>query len=134
MTGTAARRRYQERRRQKRRVGYATEAEFLAARDVFREAARGQRVCQNPDCPHPSARRWMAHHVVYEQELRRLGLPIWDARNSMRLCDECHADHHHGKPMPQTILSPAHVEYAREVLGDAYIDYFNRRYVPECPI
>jgi hypothetical protein len=133
MTGMNARSRYNAKRKEQRMTGYETEADFLAARDAFHMAARAQRVCQNPDCPHPR-RPWDAHHVVYEQELRRLGVPIWDPRNAMRLCKRCHHGHHHLHPMPQSAITNANIEYALEVLGAYYVDYFNRRYLPECPI
>lgn len=35
-----------------------------------------------------------AHHVIYEQVLRREGLDLWDTRNRMLLCFACHAAHH----------------------------------------
>lgn len=133
MTGVGARNRYHAKRKAKRRVGYATEADFLAARDGFLRAARAQRCCQHPDCPNPRA-FWRAHHVVYEQELRRLGRPIYDERNALRMCDHCHGRHHGISPLPLTALKPCHFEYAKEVLGDSYMDYLNRRYLTECPI
>lgn len=113
--------------------GYTTEEEFIEARLLFRQAAQAQRVCQNPDCKGPRA-RWDPHHVVYEQELRRRGVPIYDPNNALRLCRDCHLGHHHTRPLPQTALLTCHIEYAKQVLGDFYIDYLNRRYIPECPI
>jgi hypothetical protein len=101
----------------------------------FRQAARAQRCCCNPDCEQPMAHPWDPHHVVYEQELERRGVPLFDARNVLRLCRTCHFRHHQGiAPIPMAVLTPANLAYAREVLGDFYIDYLNRRYVPECPI
>lgn len=113
--------------------GYATEQDFIEARLRFREAARAQRVCQNPDCRRPTA-AWDPHHVVYEQELRRRGLPIYDPRNALRVCRRCHQNHHHMQPLPQIALTTSHLTYAKEALGEFHIDYLNRRYLPECPI
>lgn len=98
-------------------------------RKMFREHARQQRCCQAPGCPAPMAGGWQAHHVVYEQELRRLHLPIYNVRNSMRLCSACHARHHNRTaPLPLSILTEEHLAYAREVLGDRAMDYLSRRY------
>lgn len=113
--------------------GYATAAEFHAARALFRETARAQRCCQNPDCENPTG-PWDPHHVLYEQELRRLGLPVYDPRNALRLCRTCHFNHHRTTPLAQTALTTNNIEYAKWALGDYYIDYLNRRYIPECPI
>lgn len=107
--------------------GYASEEEFIEARLAFREAARAQRCCQNPDCPKRNA-PWDPHHVVYEQELRRRGLPIYDPRNVMRLCRRCHQSHHRTRPIALAVLNAMHFAYAREALGDFHTDYLNRRY------
>lgn len=120
----------QKLRRGSRGTGLKTQADKLARR-LFRQAARAQRVCQNPACTTPTA-AWSAHHVVYEQDLRRLGLPIYDTRNAMRLCRDCHGQHHsRAAPIPVAVLTTNHIEYAREVFGDAYVDYLHRRYIPE---
>ena len=41
---------------------------------------------------------FQAHHVLYRQHLRAEGLPQWDVRGALRVCDEiagnCHARHH----------------------------------------
>jgi hypothetical protein len=113
--------------------GYATVEAFVDARLRFRDAARQQRVCQNPDCRNPRG-SWDPHHVVYEQELRRLHVPIYDPHNALRLCKHCHMNHHRARPVPQTALKTCNLKYAREVLGEHYVDYINRRYIPECPI
>jgi hypothetical protein len=113
--------------------GYDTEEEFCAAKIAFREAARAQRCCQNPDCPNPRG-KWDPHHVIYEQELRRRGLPIYEPRNALRLCRRCHQNHHRTQPIPLTALKTCNLQYAREVLGNFYTDYLNRRYLHECPI
>lgn len=40
------------------------------------------------------ARSVHAHHIVTAQECRRSGAPLWDLRNRMLLCFDCHAQHH----------------------------------------
>jgi hypothetical protein len=56
-------------------------------------------VCGRQDGP------WHAHHVVYQQHLRRAGWPEYDTRLALRVCDfdpaqpdreHCHHNHHHG--------------------------------------
>lgn len=101
----------------------------------FRAAARAQRCCQNPDCRRPMAHPWDPHHVIYEQELERRGAPLFDVRNVLRLCRDCHFRHHQGAaPIPKTVLTSVNLAYATEILGDFAMDYINRRYPISCPI
>lgn len=105
------------------------------AQGAFRQAARLQRCCANPDCNEPMGHPWDPHHVVYEQELDRRGVPLDDPRNALRLCRSCHFRHHQGNhPIPFNVLTPANVAYAKEVLGEYAMDYLNRRYPASCPI
>lgn len=101
----------------------------IIARDLFREAARAQRCCQVPGCERPATHEWQAHHVVYEQELRKLARPIFDTRNALRVCADCHRRHHNRiAPIPLAVLDERHFEYAEEVLGERFMDYLKRHY------
>ena len=35
-----------------------------------------------------------AHHIIYEQHCRKHGAPVYDVRNRMLLCFNCHGQHH----------------------------------------
>ena len=94
----------------------------------FRIECRRQRCCQVPGCEKSTA-PWGAHHVVYEQEVRRRGRPPFDARNALRVCNRHHSRHHNGiERIPLAALSETNIEYAREVLGDYAIDYLASHY------
>ncbi len=71
-----------------------------------------------------------AHHVVYEQEVRRRGGALHDTRNAMGVCDPCHARHHDGTPwrLALSALTAEHHAFAAELLGDSAGDYLARRY------
>lgn len=70
-----------------------------------------------------------AHHVVYEQELRKRGLPRWDARDGLPVCRTCHEAHHNGsKRLPLHLLPTVSLEFAFEQLGAYAYDYLRRRY------
>lgn len=117
----------------KRRQNMTPEQKIAYGR--FREEARAQRCCQNPDCEAPMAHPWDPHHVIYEQELDRRGEPLFDPRNVLRLCRSCHFRHHQGiAPISIANLTSANLAYAREVLGTFAMDYLNRRYPVSCPI
>jgi hypothetical protein len=101
------------------------EAERIS-HDLFREAARKQRCCVM--CGRGRS-DWHPHHVVYKQHLRTQGKPLYDARNSMRLCINCHAAHHdRSKVVPLSKLTDEHLAYAFEVLGAAAHYYLSQRY------
>jgi hypothetical protein len=120
-----------KRSRLKRRKAWEPEDELeRIAHDLFREAARRQRLCQM--CG--TAKSWHPHHVVYEQHLEDAGVPVYDSRNSMRLCVECHASHHgRSKVVPLVKLTDMHIEYAFLALGAAAHSYLNLRYDGEDP-
>jgi len=100
-------------------------------RRTFHEAAREQRVCAVPGC---RERSFQAHHVVYEQHLKKVGEGPWSPRNALRLCPGCHAAHHsRTRPVPLKALTSANVLYAFEVLGPAAHTYLTRRYAGEDP-
>lgn len=97
-------------------------------RRLFQDAARGQGICQAPDCPVTSNHD--PHHVIYEQHLKDRGLPRYDARNALRLCRGCHHRHHFtpGWRLPTAALREENIAYAVLVLGEYAIDYFRRYY------
>jgi hypothetical protein len=100
-----------------------------AHRVSFRAHARRQRACQNPYCEHKTA-PWQAHHIIYEQHVKKEGWPKYDDRNALRLCNACHARHHDGTTfrIPLAVIPTCAIEYAREVLGDYANDYLMRHY------
>ena len=95
----------------------------------FKAEARYQSLCAV--CERPGL-GWHAHHVVYEQELRRLGMrgnELYDTRNALRLCGVCHAAHHARSKIVKTRkLRDANIEYAFDVLGTRAGAYLRRRY------
>lgn len=103
---------------------------------AFHEAAREQRICRQKGC-----RRnwpWHPHHVIYRQELEKLGITdravLWDRRNCLRLCPDCHMNHHgRAKPVLLTCLTDANYEFAFEVLGWRAYDYLRQKYDGEDP-
>lgn len=80
------------------------------------------------------------HHVVYEQELRRLdparerGL-VKDKRNLVPVSHLCHYSHHNRIAVyPLSMLPDPVFEFAREVLGGpAAYEYLQRRYDGDDP-
>lgn len=80
-----------------------------------------------------------AHHVVERQELRRRGLPEWDTRNALRLCQilgavggNCHSGQSTGlRRVRLDQLRDENLEYAFEALGAFAYFYLRRRYVGE---
>jgi hypothetical protein len=108
--------------RRKKTLTAAEQAERLR----FESAAAAQERCAN--CGSEGA--WDPHHAgVYEQELRRLGLPLWDPDNALRLCWRCHALHHApASKLALSILRDENISYAFRVLGPRGYDYLRRRY------
>ncbi len=92
----------------------------------FQEHAATQKRCAN--CKSTGA--WHAHHAgVYEQTLKRLGLPLSDPANALRLCLACHAKHHSpNHKLPLSVLRAQNIRYAIDVLGEHAYDYLCRRY------
>lgn len=96
------------------------------AHDMFRRTAQLQRCCQMCD---RIGKDWHPHHVVYAQHLKLAGAPIYDTRNAMRLCVECHASHHNrSKVIPLAKLTADHIAYAFEKLGLSAHYYLLQRY------
>lgn len=101
--------------------------EWFARRD-WHLHARAQRVCARPGC---RSREFAGgHHVVYQQELVRLGRAglLWDKRNALRVCPGCHSGHHSLTQLPLTCLTDANYEFAFEVLGGRAFDYLRSHY------
>jgi len=71
-----------------------------------------------------------AHHVVYQQTLRKLGLSElrWDPHNGMALCERAHRRHHSGhEKLRRDQLPQRCVDFA-EQHGLAYV--LDRFYAP----
>lgn len=98
----------------------------LSNSQSFKAEARWQRLCA--ECDKGGA--FQAHHVIYEQHLRDRGLPLYDTRNALRLCYDCHKRHHDGTAWRLTTrkLTPDNIIYAFEVLGAYAGDYLRRYY------
>jgi hypothetical protein len=75
-----------------------------------------------------------SHHVVYEAELRRRGLPKYDYANLMALDFDCHLSHHNGSQrIPLSLLSDENLDYAFNILGAYAYDWLGRRYAGTDP-
>lgn len=80
------------------------------------------------------------HHIVTEQRLRAEGYDgaiVWDLRNALDLCMwppcRAHARHHSGAHrLPRSIVPPAAVEFAIEVLGEHRAGDWFARYYADC--
>jgi hypothetical protein len=71
------------------------------------------------------------HHVVYEQHVRKEGGRLFDLRNGLPLCYDCHVAHHRGgeNRLNTRLLFDGHIEFAVELLGpDRAYNYFHRYY------
>lgn len=103
----------------------------LERRD-FHLAAAAQRVCQRCGRPRDFAG---GHHVVLQQELKRIGRQdvLWDPRNALRLCIQCHANNHGLHHIKLTDLTAANYEFAFEVLGARAADYLRAKYDGDDP-
>lgn len=99
--------------------------------ELFREAARKQRCCQMCGTTKGG---WHPHHVVYAQHLKREQKPVYDTRNAMRLCIDCHSAHHaRSRVIPLIKLTLIHIEYAFLSLGAAAHTYLSQRYDGDDP-
>ena len=104
----------------------ATEVEH-ADKCAFYEMSHAQRCCQG--CGKTG--NYESHHVVERSELRRVGRLdlLWDPRNCMRLCSDCH--HRHTvrvEPILLLRLLDMHFEFAFEALGFRAVSYLGRMY------
>lgn len=93
----------------------------------FRAAARWQQVCAV--CK--TAKPWHAHHVVPEQRLSKLHLPLHDPRNALRLCVDCHMSFEWGGVDKVEVrwahMTDENICYVFEVLGVTVVQ-LERRY------
>lgn len=96
---------------------------------TWNRAARRQR-CEC--CKVRAAKQ--GHHVVYKQELRRRNWPLYDLRDQMPLCDDCHDKHHSPNwKIPLATISDATIDFAFGLLGAFAFDYLRRRYSGDDP-
>lgn len=111
----------------------------LEQRDFHLEA-KSQRICGGAGCR--CNWPWHPHHVVVRQDLEKLGFSkrneedhwiLWDPRNCLRLCPDCHMNHHGLHPVPLKNLLLANYDFAFEILGDGAGDYLRHRYDGEDP-
>jgi hypothetical protein len=97
---------------------------------AWMEATERDRVCAS--CG--KRKRLYGHHVVYVQHVRRSGGAVYDLRNRLSLCRECHDGHHHGGAdvrVAQTMLRPENFAFANELLEAYGQDYLDRHYPRE---
>lgn len=108
-------------KRRRRRLSAAEEAE----RERFIACVREHGRCASCESEDP----WHAHHAVYEQKLRRLGLRLWHPDNALRLCFACHATQHSPKGrLALAVLRDENIRYAFDVLGARAYQYLRKRY------
>ncbi|GAC1529979.1 MAG: hypothetical protein NVS3B1_22050 [Marmoricola sp.] len=71
-----------------------------------------------------------AHHVIYQQHLRRLGVPEYDTRNALRVGPGVHDQHHNRKrPIRTKEVLSVNIGYAVDVMGAlSAVEYFRRYY------
>jgi hypothetical protein len=107
-----------------------TEAE---QRRAFQEEAYRQRACAVTYDARDwvaTGKNWEAHHVVEARWLRMHYLPVYDARNALRLRPDIHNKHtNRSGIIEQRFLLDCNVEYAFEIMGPAAKDYLDRLYV-----
>ena len=107
------------------------------ARSAWARTARRQR------CVMCGARAPRGHHVITQQQLRKLpgmGDPIrsesilWDRRNLLALCDRCHARHHSRfLPVPLSVVLQRCPEIVRFASEHGLTWYLSREYGPVRP-
>lgn len=85
-------------------------------------------------CVMCAARPVHGHHIVTQQEIRKAAARtggdvdelLWDQRNRLALCADCHASHHaRSHPIPFNVLlthAPASLEFASELGLDWWIE------------
>lgn len=94
--------------------------------DAWRAARKP--MCEVRGCR--SRRSLRQHHVVYEQHVRKRGGNPWDPRDSFTACFDHHNRHHHNADARIHVrdLTDENLRFARELLGEAAVDYFIRYY------
>jgi hypothetical protein len=115
------------RSQRQRHVRVGNHVEIVTANKLlFRGAARDQRCCRM--CGRARG-DFEAHHVIYEQHLRKLGQPLFCTLNALRLCHDCHRAHHQRRQIvPIAKLTDLNIDYAFHVLGLQACDYLGRYY------
>lgn len=106
--------------------------EEAAARRAFHEEAWGQRCCAV--CGKGGA--FDPHHVVEKKKIKsvRRTETLWDVRNALRLCPQCHADHTgRSKKVPLRKLRDANYEFAAWLLGGSAFYYLRAHYDGDDP-
>lgn len=106
---------------------------LLEQRD-FHIEAQGQRVCRQKGCRHNWP--WHPHHVVRKQDVEKYSKDasvVWDKRNCLRLCPDCHMNHHGLHPVKLTSLRDANYEFAFELMGEAAGSYLRDHYDGDDP-
>lgn len=120
------------RKRPSKKRKYQTPGDLAAAnRRAFHEEAWKQRVCAM--CS--KGGEFQTHHVVEKQKLRIIGRLdlVWDTRNALRMCDDCHGRHTVGSHrIDLDRLTDANYEFAWFVLGMEAADYLRRIYNGKC--
>lgn len=115
---------------QKRRAAKPTVA-VVAAQEAWFRATQADPVCASCRVPVASRGRVQGHHVVPRAYVKRHGGDEWDLRNRMTVCEEHHMAHHHGSVRQRlglALLTEAHWEFARDLLGDHAEEYLAKRY------
>jgi hypothetical protein len=87
------------------------------AREAWKRPRYGR--CQN--CGLIDDRPLHGHHVLARQKLAQMGLPEFDPRNRMDLCDKCHMNHEFGQANRKIKIErvPVHaLEFVLEALGE----------------
>jgi hypothetical protein len=109
----------------------ALATEPLGARASFFNEARYQGKCAVTG----KTGRWHPHHVIRWQDLKRMGLPRYDRRNALRLCEQVHVDHTSSMHKIRTIfLLDCNIGYAVEVMGaERAVQYLRRYYIDTVP-
>lgn len=120
-------------------IAYRSKKQAARKRGAAREAANGeglsppQTSCQHPDCETPDE-PLVAHHVVYQQHLRRFGGDAGDAANTISLCVPCHMGKQHSQasPLPLSSLAPENIGFIYGLMGPGRAEvYLTRYYQPE---
>lgn len=97
----------------------------------FHAEARYARSCANCGAV---GKPFEAHHVLKKQTLRKRGLPQYDTRGAVRLCEGLDtAQCHHriekgGERLPTERLSQVNICYLWDVLGPAAVNELDRHY------
>lgn len=74
------------------------------------------------------------HHVIYRAEVQRCGGDVWDSRNAITLCSQCHEKHHSRHTVIcLAALRNENIEFAFELKGSAAYNYLTRRYEGDDP-